>query len=284
MTCCGMFQILCSFFGANLVYRYMWPTRDGYGHDYFTLFCGLAMFVIMGIGADDVFVYWDTWVASKKGGYGSTAARLSHVYGHAVNAMLVTSATTVISFFSNLSSSFIGVQTFGLFAGLLVTVNFISVCTFFPAAVLFYEKYLAETKFCFGIFDGIPKLVGKMCKKSEKTETVINGEDNGQVEGSNLNEQEGEEGEGGGNWFGDVYAPFLEAHRILILAVFALVWAVFLVGACLITPTPLELYTLFPPGNNFYSFTKLGEVPLYDRLAPPLVASLLASPLASLLA
>ena len=74
----------------------MWPSGDGYGYDYFTLFCGLAMFVIMGIGADDVFVYWDTWVASKNGEYGSTAERLSHVYGHAVNAMLVTSVTTVI--------------------------------------------------------------------------------------------------------------------------------------------------------------------------------------------
>ena len=64
ITFCGMFQIFASFFGANLLYRYCWPTPNGLGYDYFTLFCALALFIIMGIGADDVFVYWDTWNGS----------------------------------------------------------------------------------------------------------------------------------------------------------------------------------------------------------------------------
>ena len=111
ITCCGLFQIFTSFAGANLVYRFLWPSSDGFGYEYFTLFCGLAMFVIMGIGADDVFVYWDTWnqpFTSTSHKHANKSDRLAHVYGHAVNAMFVTSATTVISFFSNLSSNFIG--------------------------------------------------------------------------------------------------------------------------------------------------------------------------------
>ena len=52
----GMFQIVCSFAGANLLYRYCWPTATGLGYNYFTLFCALSLFIIMGIGADDIFV------------------------------------------------------------------------------------------------------------------------------------------------------------------------------------------------------------------------------------
>jgi len=79
----GMSQILSAFFTANLIYRFLWPSEDGYGYEYFTLFCGLAMFVIMGIGADDIFVYYDTWKASGSHSFPSGAYRLSHVYGHA---------------------------------------------------------------------------------------------------------------------------------------------------------------------------------------------------------
>ena len=64
ITSMGMFQIFMSFFGANLLYRYCWPNEDGLGYNYFTLFCALSLFIIMGIGADDIFVYWDTWNGS----------------------------------------------------------------------------------------------------------------------------------------------------------------------------------------------------------------------------
>lgn len=36
-TAAGIFQILMSFFGANLLYRYCWPTADGLGYNFFTL-------------------------------------------------------------------------------------------------------------------------------------------------------------------------------------------------------------------------------------------------------
>jgi hypothetical protein len=250
MTFIGLTQIFCSFFGANLIYRFVWPSSDGYGYEYFTLFCGLAMFVIIGIGADDVFVYWDTWQASAKHPYKSTADRLSHVYGHAVNAMLVTSLTTTVSFLTNLSSAFIGVQTFGLFSALLVTVNFISVCTFFPASVLFYDKYVKETKFLFGIFDWIPKLFARKASKSVDA-AAEDGAEGAEAEPEPAEEQPEKA------FFKDTWAPFLDKYKYPILAFFALFIGTFAVGAVLITPTPLEIYTLFPPGMNFNTFSKL---------------------------
>ncbi|KAH8095245.1 hypothetical protein JL720_2530 [Aureococcus anophagefferens] len=142
----SMFQIFCSFFGANLLYRYFWPTAFGFGYRYFTIFCALSLFIIMGIGADDIFVYWDVWQASAAGGghgiYKTDAHRLRHVYYHAAGAMLVTSATTVISFITNLASPFPGIATFGVFAALLVLVNFCAVVSYFPCVVLFYEHHV----------------------------------------------------------------------------------------------------------------------------------------------
>ena len=38
----AMFEIFCAFFGGNLLYRYLWPTPDGFGYvSYFTLFQAL---------------------------------------------------------------------------------------------------------------------------------------------------------------------------------------------------------------------------------------------------
>jgi predicted RND superfamily exporter protein len=181
LAACAMAQILSAFFTANVIYRFLWPSSDGFGFEFFTLFCGLAMFVIMGIGADNVFVYYGTWTGSKFHDFPSGADRVSHVYGHAVNAMFVTSTTTCISFFSNMSSSFVGVRAFGIFAGLLVLVNFLMVGTFFPAAVLYYEKSWQNTKFLFGIFDGVYDLIYSKFAKKE----AAKGEDEEEKDGVN---------------------------------------------------------------------------------------------------
>jgi hypothetical protein len=53
ISSCMMYQIFMSFFGANLIYRYLWPTESGIGYKYFALFNGLSIFIILGIGADD---------------------------------------------------------------------------------------------------------------------------------------------------------------------------------------------------------------------------------------
>ncbi|KAJ1450698.1 hypothetical protein M885DRAFT_589859 [Pelagophyceae sp. CCMP2097] len=147
VTSCGMLEIITSFFGANLLYRYCWPNAAGLGYNYFTLFIALSLFIIMGIGADDVFVYWDTWKGSANVQYRGEAHRLAHVYSHATQAMGVTSATTILSFLSNLSSPFVGIGTFGVFAALLVFVNYCTVCTLFPVVVLVYESEFAHRSY-----------------------------------------------------------------------------------------------------------------------------------------
>ena len=154
----AMFEIFCAFFGGNLIYRYLWPTPDGIGYEsYFTLFQALSVFIILGIGADDCFVFTDVWNDTKKqkghGGFGADsgansmqstyyidAQRLSHAYRHAGKAMLVTSLTTIFSFLSNLQSEFPLIAAFGTYAALLVMVNYAIVVTYFPCVILCYHS------------------------------------------------------------------------------------------------------------------------------------------------
>ena len=125
-------------------------------------------------------------------------------------------------------------------------VNFFSVCTFFPAAVLFYDHYLKSTPFFFGLFTKLKiKAVTtlrerKLCKclvgveepKSEVRLSIM--DDNLPPPPPTL------------SFFKHTYSPFIFKYRMLILALFLCLWGVFAVGALMIKATPLEIHELFP--------------------------------------
>jgi hypothetical protein len=131
----AVFSILSCFFGANFVYRMILDCR------YIGIFHVLSVFIILGIGADDVFVFLDTWRGSDERGFPNLAAKLSFVYRRAASAMFITSITTMVAFTTSVFSPLLGVSTFGIFSSLLVFVNFCSVVTFFPTVVITYELY-----------------------------------------------------------------------------------------------------------------------------------------------
>lgn len=108
---------------------------------YFGIFQVLAVFIILGIGADDIFVYFDTWRGSAHEQHDSLEARVSSCYRHASKSMLITSLTTMIAFVANAFSPLLAVKSFGLFAGLVVLVNYVSVITFFPSLVLVHHLH-----------------------------------------------------------------------------------------------------------------------------------------------
>jgi hypothetical protein len=104
----------------------------------------------MGIGADDIFVFVDTWevVGNEDPALlDDVPARLGRTFSRACSAMLVTSASTAASFFANIVSTLPVIKEFGIFMGLVVTVNFITVLIFFPTLVIFQEKLNC----CFGL-------------------------------------------------------------------------------------------------------------------------------------
>jgi hypothetical protein len=102
----------------------------------------------MGIGADDVFVFYDTFHQGKSvlGEESRISTRFKWAYKHAGGAMLVTTATTCGSFFANALSEVAVVREFGIFMGFVVLWNYINVMTLFPAALL-CQEYLID-RFC----------------------------------------------------------------------------------------------------------------------------------------
>ncbi|XP_033101171.1 protein dispatched homolog 3-like [Anneissia japonica] len=139
ITSFAIMSVLTSFLGANLIYRVIFDYR------YFGIFHVLAIFIILGIGADDVFVFMDTWKQTAPLSYPTLAHRLSNTYRRAASAMFVTSLTTGLAFLTNYLSPFLSISSFGIFSALVIFVNYLSVIIFFPTVVITYhlwwEKY-----------------------------------------------------------------------------------------------------------------------------------------------
>ncbi|XP_076464560.1 protein dispatched homolog 1-like isoform X1 [Babylonia areolata] len=138
VTCLAVLSIVCSFVETNLIYRVVIDFK------YFGYFHVVAMFIILGIGADDLFVFWDAWEATGHQSYPSLAHRLYEAYRRSVISMLVTSVTTMTAFLSNAVSPLLATRSFGCFAAILVGIDYLSVVTFFPTIVIFYHLHFED--------------------------------------------------------------------------------------------------------------------------------------------
>ena len=138
----SVFSIITGFLCTNLIYRVIIDYR------YFGFFHVLAVFIILGIGADDIFIFLDTWKGTGHREYPSLAHRLSDCYRKAALAMLFTSITTAVAFIVSALSPFLGVSSFGVFAGLLVAVNYISVVVFLPTVIVVHHLYWEKCPCC----------------------------------------------------------------------------------------------------------------------------------------
>ncbi|CAK0873294.1 unnamed protein product [Prorocentrum cordatum] len=113
-----------------------------YGHDQMIAINVLSLFVVMGVGADDVFVVSDVWHHSRCHGCGemALARRFWSMCRKAGAAIFATSATTAVSFFANLASSIGPLRQFGFFMGTCITVNWVVVATVYPLMLVVHER------------------------------------------------------------------------------------------------------------------------------------------------
>lgn len=134
ITAWGIFSIVSSFNITNLIYRFIFDYR------YFGIFHVLSIFIILGIGCDDIFIFMDTWRQSRNGESQNLADRLSGVYRTAAKTTLVTSFTTMVAFLSNMQSPLLVIYSFGLFSAILIMVNYFSIIVFFPVVLILHHK------------------------------------------------------------------------------------------------------------------------------------------------
>ncbi|XP_060081595.1 protein dispatched homolog 1-like [Ylistrum balloti] len=134
ITFLGIFSILTSFLLTNLIYRCV------LGYEYFGFFHVISMFIILGIGADDVFIFYDTWRLTGHTIYPSKAHRLSDCYRKAAKTTFVTSLTTMTAFLVSGLSPLLPVCSFGIFSGILVFVNYLCDLLYFPTVIMLYSQ------------------------------------------------------------------------------------------------------------------------------------------------
>jgi len=153
----AMFQILMAFPLAYIVYRIV------FGIQYFDFLNTLIIFVLLGVGADDVFVFTDAWLQSvhfvpdmealtgdaaknccgcDKSQEPRNITRMSFTYRRAAKAMLVTQLTTFFAFLATASSTLMPMSAFGLWAAAIVAMNYVLVITMYPAIIIIHHKYV----------------------------------------------------------------------------------------------------------------------------------------------
>jgi len=109
----------------------------------------LAIYIVLAIGADDVFVFMDAYKQSFYMGpevNASLTKRMSWVYRRAGTAMLITSLTTCCAFIATaIASPIPSLQNFGIFAAAVIALDYVLVMTFLCACVVVYHN-LFENK------------------------------------------------------------------------------------------------------------------------------------------
>ena len=129
ITFIGIFEIIISFPVGLTVYYFVM------NQPYATYLMYNALFIIMGIGADDIFVFMDAWKQSALQPphiSGSLETRFAWAYNRAASAMLATSITTFVAFSCAAFSPIWDIRSFGVVAGVMVLCDFLLVITLLP--------------------------------------------------------------------------------------------------------------------------------------------------------
>ena len=139
LTFCGLFCIIyatcLSYFFYTTVFQL----------DFFPFLNVTTLVFLVGIGADDTFVYYDIWRQTRAANPNANIMQLAlKTLRYAALSMLVTSLTTASAFFAGVSSTITAIKLFGIFAGTSILTNYLLMITYFPAVVALHEKWVLK--------------------------------------------------------------------------------------------------------------------------------------------
>lgn len=119
---------------------------------YFATLNSLAIFIVAAIGADDIFIFMDAYKQSRirdPENLVDIETRMSWVYRRTGTAMAITSATTCSAFLCTLITPLTSIQSFGIFAAVVILIDYVLVMTLFCTAVVIFHDRL-EGQACWG--------------------------------------------------------------------------------------------------------------------------------------
>ena len=142
----GMLQVIMPFPMGYFIYKVIFQVHNFYG------LSSLTLFIVLAIGADDIFVFMDAWVQANMQPRHDTCTymngRFAHAWFNSGKAMGITSLTTMCAFLATMSSPLLEVKYFGTFAATLVALDYMLVMTFFACSVVVYHRYAEGTLGC----------------------------------------------------------------------------------------------------------------------------------------
>ena len=129
-----MGNVAASFVAAYAVYFYVFRI------EFFPFINIISGLILIAIGADNVFVFYDAWKEAKKSDRNIPLEnQVSRTFSHAAVAITVTSLTTSASFYANCVTHIPAIRCFGIFAGTAILANYIFMMTWTPAVVVMVE-------------------------------------------------------------------------------------------------------------------------------------------------
>lgn len=132
----GMLEISFTIWLAYFFYRVVFQIT------YFTGIHFLAAFLLLGIGADDVFVFVDAFKQSEHMGSISDSflKRLEYTSLRASKAVLITSLTTTVAFLATTSSRVMPISTFGIYASLCIFLLYWVNVIIMPPTLIIWDR------------------------------------------------------------------------------------------------------------------------------------------------
>jgi len=140
----GVITILFSFPATDIINFYI--VRN----TYYSSLHALAIFIVLGVAADDIFVFVDGWHQSINNRViaHDRRRRLAYAFRRAVRATATTSSTTAVAFLANAWSPLMPMRSFGLYCAVLIIVNYALLIIFLPPLIIWYEDNLKDSKYC----------------------------------------------------------------------------------------------------------------------------------------
>lgn len=144
----GIFMIVMSLPFTILIYKKV------FNIPFYSELHSLVLFIVLGVGADDIFVLNDSWKLSHHIYHADVTngrnrktihRRLYKCYRHTMSTVFNTSFTTSMAFLATGLSPLMPIATFGWFAATCIVCNYIFVITFMPPIVVISELYFENS-------------------------------------------------------------------------------------------------------------------------------------------
>jgi len=155
LACGGFTHVLLSFPVGYFLYKIVFQIPS------FFVLSFLAIFTLLGIGADDILVFVDAYRQSAfdmdPKDFANLELRMDYAFRRASSAMFTTTSTTAASFLITALTPLPSVAAFGIFAASLIIVNYLLVITWYMAIIIIYNQYFENKRRCLFCCGGCTK-------------------------------------------------------------------------------------------------------------------------------